>query len=61
DNYHKNLIETLQKANDFSQDKSKINQKIDALNKQYKNLRSSFEQNLDLKTTRSRIAEVPKF
>ena len=61
DTYHKNLIETLQKAGDFSQDKSKISQKVEALNKQYKNLRSSFEQNLDLKTTRSRIAEVPKF
>jgi hypothetical protein len=55
------LIETLQKAGDFSQDKSKITQKVEALDKQYKNLRSSFEQNLDLKTTRSRIAEVPKF
>jgi hypothetical protein len=61
DSYHKNLIETLQKAGDFSQDKSKITQKVEALDKQYKNLRSSFEQNLDLKTTRSRIAEVPKF
>jgi len=61
DTYHKNLIETLQKAGDFSQDKSKISQKVEALNKQYKNLRNSFEQNLDLKTTRSRIAEVPKF
>ena len=61
DNYHKNLVETLQKAGDFSQDKAKINQKIESLNKQYKSLRSSFEQNLDLKTTRSRIAEVPKF
>lgn len=61
DNYHKNLVETLQKAGDLSPDKSKINQKIESLNKQYKSLRSSFEQNLDLKTTRSRIAEVPKF
>jgi len=61
DSYHKNLIETLQKAGDFSQDKSKITQKVEALDKQYKNLRNSFEQNLDLKTTRSRIAEVPKF
>lgn len=61
DNYHKNLVETLQKAGDLSPDKSKINQKIESLNKQYKSLRSSFEQNLDLKTTKNRIAEVPKF
>lgn len=61
DTYHKNLIETLQKAADLSPDRSKISQKIEALNKQYKHLRNSFEQNLDLKTTRSRIAEVPKF
>ncbi|GAB4123466.1 MAG: hypothetical protein OHK0045_16140 [Raineya sp.] len=61
DNYHKNLIETLQKAGELSPDKFKITQKIESLNKQYKNLRNSFEQNLDLKTTRSRIAEVPKF
>ncbi|PKQ70431.1 hypothetical protein [Raineya orbicola] len=61
ENYHKNLIETLQKANELSTDKTKIAQKIESLNKQYKNLRSSFEQNLDLKTMRSRIAEVPKY
>lgn len=61
DSYHQNLIETLQKASELSQDKAKITQKIESLNKQYQNLRNSFEQNLDLKTTRSRIAEVPKF
>lgn len=61
ENYHKNLIETLQKANELSAEKNKIIQKIDSLNKQYKNLRSSFEQSLDLKTMRNRIAEVPKY
>ncbi len=61
ENYHKNLIETLQKANELSPDKTKISQKIESLNKQYKNLRSSFEQNLDLKTMRNRVAEVPKY
>ncbi|MDX1903725.1 MAG: hypothetical protein SFU27_06155 [Thermonemataceae bacterium] len=61
DDYHKNITNILQKANELSPDKSKILQKIEALDKQYKNLRSSFEQNLDLKTARSRISEVPKY
>lgn len=61
ESYHKNLIETLQKAQELSPDKTKISLKIESLNKQYKNLRNSFEQSLDLKTMRSRIAEVPKY
>jgi hypothetical protein len=61
DSYHKNVIDILQKANNLTQDKNKITQKIESLNRQYKNLRSSFEQNLDLKTTKSRISEVPKY
>jgi hypothetical protein len=61
DSYHKNVIDILQKANNLTQDKNKITQKIESLNRQYKNLRSSFEQNLDLKTAKSRISEVPKY
>jgi len=61
DNYHKNVVEILQKANNLTQDKNKISLKIEALNKQYKNLRTSFEQNLDLRTAKSRITDVPKY
>lgn len=61
DNYHKNVVDILQKANNLTQDKNKISQKIESLNRQYKNLKNSFEQNLDLKTAKSRIIEVPKY
>jgi hypothetical protein len=61
DSFHKSIVQVLAKANDLTKDKLKIQQKSETLNRQYTNLKATYEQSLDLKTTRLRLSEVPKF
>jgi hypothetical protein len=61
DNYHKDVTKILEKANQISADKDKIKLKIDNLSRQYNNLRNTCEQSIDLKTTKSRLLEVPMY
>ncbi len=61
DVYHKDITKILEKATQISTDKDKIKLKIDNLNRQYNNLRNTCEQSIDLKTTKSRLLEVPMY
>ncbi|MEM9981804.1 MAG: hypothetical protein AAF734_04855 [Bacteroidota bacterium] len=61
DQFHQNITTTLEKARELSKDKNKIDDKIKTLDKQYEEVRSTFLNNVDLKTMKRRLDAIPRY
>ncbi len=61
DQFHQNITTTLEKARELSKDKNKIDNKIKTLDKQYEQVRSTFLNNVDLKTMKQRLDAIPRY
>lgn len=60
-NFHTQILDVIKNADKLSKEKIKISQKTKQLETQYKTVKESFKNAVDLSTIRSRLSDMPRY